>query len=73
MKKIVVSSSFYNGVNTNVGKLENVLNNYWEKKKSYLDVDAIVRDHFEWSTQDGYCQVEGRGPQKYTDSGMQFP
>jgi hypothetical protein len=50
-----------------------MLNNYWEKKKSYLEVEAIVRDLFDWKTQDGWCQAEGRGPHEYTDSSMQFP
>lgn len=41
----------------NVAQLDHHLTNYWDKKRAYLDIDSIIREHFEYKVQDAGCSA----------------
>lgn len=62
MKRNVIKDDHFESKNHAVGKLDNELTSYWERKMMYLDVHGIVREHFSCHVQDVGIHVDGKGP-----------
>ena len=39
----------------------------------YLDIEGIVKEHFQCEVRDVGCHADGKGPTDFYDKGMQHP